>query len=307
MSSENDSHAPLLRPRQDSPTSLTASPTTLAVLLGRATGRRGPSILVRETAARELDERRSDWGYSKPVVALDVLWNAAFVVVSLTMLVVTLKERPNTPIRIWICGYSLQCLVHVILVWLEYRRRNTRRGRDEESQQQSVEGENVAESEDDDGDERDGASPPRSSAAKKCESVNTMVSFLWWIVGFLLGSLWWQCPLCKNAPRFVLAGCGFFSHLMCSLRSFVLFLACLIGIALCCCLPCIIAILYAVAGQEGASEADLSMLPKYKYQAMGDEEKSRVQAGKMVPVESSSGYLATERILLPEDAVSYLS
>lgn len=49
------------------------------------------------------------------------------------------------------------------------------------------------------------------------------------------------------------------------------------------------------------------MLPKYKYQVMGDEEKSRVRAGKMVPVETSSGYLATERVLLPEDAVSYLS
>ena len=91
-----------------------------------------------------------------------MLWNAAFVLVSVTMLVVTAKERPNTPIRIWICGYSLQCLVHVILVWLEYRRRNTRRGRDAESQQQSVEGEDVAESEGEDGDERYGASPPRS-------------------------------------------------------------------------------------------------------------------------------------------------
>ena len=30
---------------------------------------------------------------------------------------------------------------------------------------------------------------------------------------------------------------------------FCVVLACLIGIALCCCLPCIIAILYAVAGQ----------------------------------------------------------
>lgn len=32
---------------------------------------------------------------------------------------------------------------------------------------------------------------------------------------------------------------------------FCVVLACLIGIALCCCLPCIIAILYAVAGQVG--------------------------------------------------------
>jgi hypothetical protein len=31
-------------------------------------------------------------------------------------------------------------------------------------------------------------------------------------------------------------------------------LACLVGIALCCCLPCIIAILYAVAGQVWRSK-----------------------------------------------------
>jgi len=150
MSTENEPHAPLLRPRQDPPTSPTSRQTTLSALLGRATGRRGPSMLVRETAARELDERRADWGYSKPVVSLDMMWNAAFVVVSVTMLLVTVKERPNTPIRIWICGYALQCLVHVVLVWLEYRRRNTRRERDVESQQQSTEEENVPESDDED-------------------------------------------------------------------------------------------------------------------------------------------------------------
>jgi len=34
---------------------------------------------------------------------------------------------------------------------------------------------------------------------------------------------------------------------------FCVVVACLIGIALCCCLPCIIAILYAVAGQVRVS------------------------------------------------------
>ena len=57
--------------------------------------------------------------------------------------------------------------------------------------------------------------------------------------------------------------------------------------------------------QEGASEADLSVLPKYSFQISSDEEKPQVGAGRMVPIETSSGYLANERILLPEDAVSY--
>ncbi|KAL5073155.1 hypothetical protein RYX36_012139 [Vicia faba] len=84
---------------------------------------------------------------------------------------------------------------------------------------------------------------------------------------------------------------------------FCVVLACLIGIALCCCLPRIIAILYDVAGQDGASEAGLNILPKYRFQLLNNEEKASGEAGLMVPTETSSGYLANERIVLPEDAV----
>lgn len=148
--SSSDSNAPLLRSRQgdsDSPPS-PARPATLATLLGRASGRRGPSMLVRETAARHLEERRADWGYSKPVVALDMMWNTAFVVVSAVMLLCTLDERPNTPIRVWICGYALQCAVHVVLVWLEYRSRNTRRASTTDDENQVEAGGEANDSED---------------------------------------------------------------------------------------------------------------------------------------------------------------
>ncbi|KAJ9135717.1 hypothetical protein P3X46_032869 [Hevea brasiliensis] len=297
-SEESDSHAPLLLPRHEPPSSTTVRPTSLAVLLGRATGRRGPSMLVRETAARELEERRADWGYSKPVVALDMLWNTAFVVVSIVMLILTVNENPNTPVRLWICGYALQCLVHVVLVWLEYRRRNTRRARDEERQQET-EGGNL-DSEDEDGSDRGSLSSSRSSVAKRCESVNTLASFLWWIVGF-----YWVVSggdvLLQRAPRLYWLAVVFLAFDV-FFAIFCVVLACLIGIALCCCLPCIIAILYAVAGQEGASEADLSMLPKYRFHVMDNEEKPIFGSGKMIPIESSSGYLANERILFPEDA-----
>ena len=127
--SGDDGEAPLLRPRHGE------GPATLAAVLGRATGRRGASMLVRETAARQLEERRADWGYSKPVVALDMLWNTAFVVVAAAMLAITAGERPNTPIRLWICGYALQCLVHVVLVCLEYRRRRNQTDDDDESRE----------------------------------------------------------------------------------------------------------------------------------------------------------------------------
>lgn len=59
--------------------------------------------------------------------------------------------------------------------------------------------------------------------------------------------------------------------------------------------------------QEGASEADLSILPKYRYQACKDEDRVGNAAGRMVPIETSSGYMVNEQILLPEDAVSGFS
>lgn len=296
----SDPHAPLLRPRDPSVSPNAARPTTLALLLGRATGRgRGPSMLVRETAARELEERRADWGYSKPVVALDIMWNSAFVIVSAAMLIVTINERPNTLIRLWICGYALQCLVHVVLVWMEYRRRNTRRVRDDEMGGEDVRDVNN-DSEDEEEDGMVYRTSTRSSVTKRCESINTMASFLWWIVGF-----YWVVSggdlLLQDAPHLYWLAVVFLAFDV-FFAIFCVVLACLIGIALCCCLPCIIAILYAVAGQEGASEADISILPKYRFEVQNNDEKFGVGAGKMVPIEMNSGYLPNERMLLPEDA-----
>ncbi|KAJ9548999.1 hypothetical protein OSB04_021542 [Centaurea solstitialis] len=361
--------APLLRPRQASAGDSQsggggARPATLALLLGRASGRRGASMLVRETAARQLEERRADWGYSRPVVALDITWNLAFVAVSLVLLICTLEEKPNVPIRVWICGYALQCAVHVVLVWLEYRRRN-RRVQEDERMTIGETDSNFEDSEDDDGrigafftsnrvrkecchamknesvlGSRDAQGPdflglvPRLpslfqklsfikalfgipysqlglwereldmrymvSYTKRCENLNTMASFVWWLVGF-----YWMVSggeiLLHNAPRLYWLTVVFLAFDV-FFAIFCVVLACLIGIALCCCLPCIIAILYAVAGQEGASEADLSSLPKYRFQVSNDEEKPDVGAGRMVPVESNVASFAVERVLLPEDA-----
>lgn len=58
--------------------------------------------------------------------------------------------------------------------------------------------------------------------------------------------------------------------------------------------------------QEGASEADIRVLAKYRFQASYDDEKLGVGAGLMVPLESGNGISTTERVLSPEDAVSFL-
>jgi len=91
---------------------------------------REPSMLVREAAAEQLEERQSDWAYSKPVVVLDFVWNLAFVVVATAVLVLSSDENPNMPLRVWIIGYGLQCMMHMVCVCVEYRRRNSRRRRD---------------------------------------------------------------------------------------------------------------------------------------------------------------------------------
>ncbi|KAK9115110.1 hypothetical protein Syun_021907 [Stephania yunnanensis] len=265
VSDDLDSSLPLLRSVNGDRTS------ALARMLSRATGRRGPSSLVRETAAMQLEERRADWGFSKPVVALDISWNLAFAVVSVVMLASTLGEEPNVPIRVWICGYALQCMVHVVFVWSEYRRRRRRgvggsddsgRGSDSEGNDSEDEGEMVVEG----------------------------------MVGFGAVRLSGGEALEQNAPRLYWLSVVFLAFDV-FFAIFCIALACMIGIALCCCLPCIIAILYAVAGQEGATESDLSMLPRYKYNVQGNDEKP--SAGLMVPI---GGEYADQRVLLPEDA-----
>lgn len=101
-----------------------------ARLLRRASNRRlmlrEPSVRVRETAAEQLEERQSDWSYSKPIIVLDILWNMTFVVLAVVVLGLSVEEKPTVPLRLWISGYVLQCLFHVACVVVEYRRRNQR-------------------------------------------------------------------------------------------------------------------------------------------------------------------------------------
>lgn len=84
-------------------------------------------MVVRETAAEQLEERQSDWAYSKPVVVLDIIWNLAFVAVAVTVLVLSRDESPEMLLRLWIVGYALQCILHMLCVCIEYKRRRRRR------------------------------------------------------------------------------------------------------------------------------------------------------------------------------------
>ncbi|OEL33099.1 E3 ubiquitin-protein ligase [Dichanthelium oligosanthes] len=249
-SSGGDPSSPLL----PSPASPSSAPS--GGPLGRLTSLRGaarfirrtgsrrlmrePSVAVRETAAEHLEERQTEWAYSKPVVVLDVLWNLAFVAVAAAVLAASLGEDPAVPLRVWIAGYVLQCLLHMLCVTVEYRRRSR------EADQEGA---------------GDGDFKPRLS-----------IVFLAFDVFFVV---------------------------------FCVALACVIGIAVCCCLPCIIAILYAVTDQqEGASEEDINNLSKFKFRTMGDQDK--LVAGIAAPVGGVMTECGTnprvEHILSAEDA-----
>ncbi|XP_040990332.1 LOW QUALITY PROTEIN: E3 ubiquitin-protein ligase At1g12760-like [Juglans microcarpa x Juglans regia] len=268
---------------------------------------REPSMLVRETAAEQLEERQSDWAYSKPVVVLDIIWNFAFVVIAATVMVLSRNESPRMPLRLWIVGYALQCVLHMVCVCVEYRKRQRRR-RSRLAAFNSVEsGGNLstgsredwgqyvtlAEHLDENG---------TGSVAKHLESANTMFSFIWWIIGFYWVSADGQA-LAQGSPQLYWL-CIIFLGFDVFFVVFCVALACVIGIAVCCCLPCIIALLYAVADQEGATREDIEQLKKYKFQKIGDNEKlagdvQGLHGGIMTECGTDS---PSEHVLSPEDA-----
>jgi hypothetical protein len=138
-----------------------------AAQLLRQGGRRAmrqPSMLVREAAAEQLEERQADWAYSLPVVALDLLWNIVFVLVSAVVLVLSCDESPSVPLRFWIVGYAAQCILHMVCVAIEYRMRRTVRR--PHGQRADVESGSDASSSSNDGD--DGERRPRG---RNCDCV----------------------------------------------------------------------------------------------------------------------------------------
>ncbi|CAN1236884.1 E3 ubiquitin-protein ligase At4g11680 [Linum grandiflorum] len=247
-------------------------------LLRRASSRRlllrEPSVRVRENAAEQLEERQTDWSYSTPVIALDVLWNLAFVAIAAVALVMSVDEKPGVPLRLWIVGYGLQCLLHIGCVVGEYRRRrrvlNLRGG-------------------------------SRLGATKQMESANTMFSLIWWLVGFYWITDAGQNPIHDSPLLYWL--CVAFLAFDVIFVIICIAIACLVGVAICCCLPCIIAVLYAITDQEGATKEEIDQLPKFKFRRVRDvkfcDEESQAPAGEFM---SKCDDSLIERSLPEEDA-----
>ncbi|XP_071700828.1 E3 ubiquitin-protein ligase At1g63170-like [Rutidosis leptorrhynchoides] len=291
-----------------------------ARFLRRASSRRmlrEPSMRVRETAAEQIEERQTDWAYSRPVVILDLFWNLAFIVVSISVLIMSRNEHPMQPLRVWIVGYACQCLLHMVCVCVEYKHRYQQRLveyggnlRSEVSNRNSDS--NLNHSLSSGSEERDYAdiTPDRlhndadddTSVAKHLESANTMFSFIWWIVGFYWVSSGGQ-HITQNAPQLYWL-CITFLAFDVFFVVICVAVACIVGIAVCCCLPCIIAILYAVADQEGATKDDIERLPKYKFKRIDDFEKENgeIQKGYGGIIVDCDTDAPIERALSEEDA-----
>ncbi|CAN8280619.1 unnamed protein product [Cochlearia groenlandica] len=274
-------------------------------LLRRASNRRmmlrEPSVRVREVAAEQLEERQSQWAYSKPIIILDILWNFIFVIVSFAILWFSSVENPKVPLRLWIFGYISQCLFHVGCVISEYKRRR------QANSQEGEEGSSIHDDDDDDSDAGYGIHEAddddrRASFAKHLESANTMFSFVWWIIGF-----YWVTgdteSLSLSSPHLYWLCVAFLAFDVIFVVICVA-VASLIGIAVCCCLPCIIAILYALADQEGAPDEAIERLSKYKFLTVKSSEKvngeiQETRGGIMTQVGGDS---QTERVISGDNA-----
>ncbi|OAY80312.1 E3 ubiquitin protein ligase RIE1 [Ananas comosus] len=223
--------------------------------------------------------RRGERGCTRAVVALELAWNLAFAVASAAALIAAAEERPPTPIRAWIFGYALQCLIRVGFVCFEYRRRRRRmwpRGRWWERL-------GHADDDDDDEDEEEDGSedncfeirhmrPSRllplecfiaERSVKKLETLNALISALWWMLGFYWIVVGGQALL-HDAPHLYWLAVVYLAFDM-FFAIFCILLVCLIGIALCCCFPCIIVFLASAVVGHGASDADISAIPKLRF------------------------------------------
>lgn len=208
--------------------------------------------------------------YWKAIMVVDLVWNLGFVVVALVVLLSTFKERPSTPLRLWLFGYSLQCLFHVACVYLHFLFRNS------------------------------SYTFSHNRIVKSLESINTMISSIWWVFGFYWIVAGGQALL-QDSPRLywltvVFLAFDLFFIIFCIGMAFVIF------VALCCCIP-LVAFAYAMTIRKGASEDDIGSLPKYRFRQanpMGifDNDGMKV-VGAM---ESGNSNSVNELSLQPEDS-----
>nr|XP_043625929.1 E3 ubiquitin protein ligase RIE1-like [Erigeron canadensis] len=260
-----------------------SSAATLNMFIEFFASRRGSSMIVRRNVTRQFHDWRDEFGYSFPVVVIDTIWNLAFVAVSVFMLIWTAaSEETNIPLSVWICGYSVHCIMHVVLVWKEYKKRSRRmaRGLSLDSSDSSSDS-SIAYDE-----------PNRAITAlvydhlflspKRWENLHTITSYAWWVIG-VVGMVSAYKVLLHAAPH--------------------LFWLTLVFLALDGCFVAIAILFYCVLGlATGASVPNFSILQKYVVQEFDDEEQPGVRALKLLPMRTNDPDFLNERDLPTQDA-----
>ncbi|KAF7819184.1 E3 ubiquitin-protein ligase [Senna tora] len=237
-----------------------------------------------EHSSEDDDDRPAEDGscaYSRPILVLDLVWNLAFVLVAAGVLLSTFSERPSTPLRLWLCGYAFECVLHMGFVYLEYRRR----------------------SHDDFCYAELGLSVSQSGNCilKKLESINTLASSIWWVFGFYWIVVGGQ-QLLQDCPRLYWLTVVFLAFDI----FFIIFcigMVCIIFFAIFCFIP-IVALAYAMRIREGASEEDIRSLTKYKFSqsnslVMVDDSKKQVSKARK---DASNSNHVGELYLNPDDS-----
>ncbi|GKV29005.1 hypothetical protein SLEP1_g37988 [Rubroshorea leprosula] len=222
----------------------------------------------------------SGYSYSKAVMVLDLIWNMSFVVVSVLVLLSAIRERPSTPLRAWLSGYAFQCVFHVAFVFLECRSKD----------RSDLAGEA-------------GLSSPQNyiSIVKRLESLNTILSSIWWVIGFYWIVMGGQL-LPQESPRLYWLTVIFLAFDVFFII-FCLGMVCIIFFALFCFMP-IVAIACAIATRQGASEDDIKQLPKYRYHnsSLMRTPNNYTEENCRTSLQLGSKSLDSEFILPPDDS-----
>uniref|UniRef100_A0A2P2JS87 RING-type E3 ubiquitin transferase n=1 Tax=Rhizophora mucronata TaxID=61149 RepID=A0A2P2JS87_RHIMU len=140
------------------------------------------------------------------------------------------------------------------------------------------------------------------SMMKRLESINTMVSSIWWLVGFYWIVVGGQALLLVSPQLYWLTVVFLAFDVF-----FILFcigMASIVFVAVFCCIP-ILAVAYAIAMRKGASVDDIRNLPKYKYR-QGSQFSTLENNKKQEVLGAQVGFGNTNSIneltLLPEDS-----
>ncbi|XP_021668338.2 E3 ubiquitin-protein ligase At4g11680 isoform X11 [Hevea brasiliensis] len=216
-----------------------------AIFLGDCADPRSDGLDDETSSSLDSNSNGNNFYYSKPIMVLDLIWNLAFVAVSVAVLFSASRERPSTPLRVWVSGYSLQCLLHVGFVYFPYQKRMRTDHDNGDGGSVSNEGLPYLQT--------------HSSIMKRLESISTLISSIWWVTGFYWIVVGGQ-TLLQDSPR-----------------------------------------LY----WRGASEDDISSLPKYRYcrdnqlRPLDNDKKREFLEERLGSSNTSS---ANELALLPEDS-----